>query len=148
MGLSEFHQPIVFGENEILQEGQDVLLLSTGSMVQVAYEAAQLLTSRGVNPTVVNIRFLQDADEELLKECATDHSLVVMAEEVVSSGSYGEKLAASIAKAGLSYRFLHLSLPDIYVEQGNVNELRQRYGLTAEAVCERILDTLKGMKQE
>ncbi len=78
--LGDIHtfSPIVWGENEILQEGEEVLILATGAMVTVAREAAALLQEHGIRPTLVNVRFLQEADEALLERMAANHRILVM----------------------------------------------------------------------
>ena len=131
--------PIVLGENELLQEGRDVLLLATGAMVSVAREAAALLEEHGIYPTLVNVRFLQEADGAFLERMADTHQILVMVEEGIRSGSYSQKLSAILAERRLPYRFLPCTLPDTYVEHGSIAELRERYHLDAEAIKERIL---------
>ncbi len=140
--LGDIHtfSPIVWGENEILQEGEEVLILATGAMVTVAREAAALLQEHGIRPTLVNVRFLQEADEALLERMAANHRILVMLEEGICSGSYSQKLSAALAKRTLGYRFLPCTLPDSYVEHGSIAELRQRYHLDAEAIKERIIN--------
>ncbi len=140
--LGDIHtfSPIVWGENEILQEGEEVLILATGAMVTVAREAAALLQEHGIRPTLVNVRFLQEADEALLERMAANHRILVMLEEGICSGSYSQKLSAALVKKTLGYRFLPCTLPDSYVEHGSIAELRQRYHLDAEAIKERIIN--------
>lgn len=138
MELTEYHEPIRLNENEILKEGSGILLMATGAMVKTAMETAELLEEDGIQPTVVNVRFLQQADGELLSRMAQDHRMAVMIEEDVASGSYGERLAAEILRRKLSYRLLTFSLPDTFVEHGSVEELRYRYGLDSDRIAEKI----------
>lgn len=137
-GLSEYQQPIRLNENEILQEGSKVLLMATGSMVATACEVVEMLQEDGIRPTVVNVRFLQEADGKLLEQMQEEHDLLVMIEENIASGSYGQKLAAEVALRGLDYKVLSCTLPDGYVEHGSVGELRERYGLDPVSIYERI----------
>jgi len=137
-GLTEYHQPIRLNENEILQEGSKVLLMATGSMVATACEVAEMLQEDGIRPTVVNVRFLQEADVDLLERMQTEHDLLVMIEENIASGSYGQRMAAEVALRGWDYKVISCTLPDGYVEHGSVGELRERYGLDPVSIYEKI----------
>src|SRR4051794_40028438 len=57
--ISRPPQKIEIGKAEVLREGTDVAILTYGSMVQPAIEAADKLAAPGVFPTLVNARFVK-----------------------------------------------------------------------------------------
>ena len=65
-------------------------------------------------------------------------------EENVSCGGYGEKVLDCMNKKGLGNRFLNISIPDAYVEHGNVELLKKEIGLDAESIVRRISEALVG----
>ena len=128
------------GENEILKKGKNVAVLATGKAVKTALKTAEILTEKGITPTVVSIRFLDKPDVKLLRELRREHSTIALFEENVFTGSYSERLMAVSAAEELNYRFVPFTLPDDYIEHGKVAELEERYGFIPKSAAEKIYD--------
>ncbi|MBR6957043.1 MAG: hypothetical protein IKH73_01195, partial [Erysipelotrichaceae bacterium] len=73
-----------------------------------------------------------------------DHELFVTMEEVVAHGSYGQRMDAAVAAEKLGVSVMNVTLPDKFIEHGTIEELRERYGLTADAVISHIEKELGG----
>jgi len=146
VALPEHPVPIEIGRGEILQGGGDrVALVGYGYGVAVALGAArQLEAEHGVEPTVVDARFVKPLDEALLCELAAEHELVVTVEENVLAGGFGSAVLEVLADhdALAETRVLRLGLPDRFVTHGKPALLRQEVGLTPESVAERVAETL------
>ena len=112
--------------------------MATGVMVETAMKVRELLKQDGIEPTVVNVRFLNNINTELVRELNDSHKLFVTMEEVVSHGSYGQRLDAVVTADKLGINVLNISLPDRFIEHGTIEELRNRYGLSAENIYQRI----------
>lgn len=141
--LQEYRQPIRLNENEIIFEGRDICLLATGVMVGQAVEIIDKLKEKDLNPTLVNVRFLQEADSEMIRKLMNKHKLFVVVEESIYTGSYGERLAARIAREKLDVDILTISLPDQFIVHGTVSELRKECGLDCDSIVNKILDKVK-----
>ena len=128
--LDNYRQPVKLNENEIILQGKDICIMAAGTMVLEAYKACAMLKDEGYKPTLVNIRFLHDIDRELILQMSETHSLFVIAEEVVYTGSYAERCRAAFD----NIRIETVTLPDKYIEHGSVEQLRQRYHITAEDI--------------
>ncbi|MBQ3385328.1 MAG: 1-deoxy-D-xylulose-5-phosphate synthase [Erysipelotrichaceae bacterium] len=131
--LNNYRQMVKLNENEILLQGRDVCIMASGTMVSEAYKACEILRNEGYEPTLVNIRFLHDIDRELILKMSEIHSLFVIAEEVVYTGSYAERCRAAFD----NIRIEAVTLPDKYIEHGSVDQLRQRYHITAEDIVNK-----------
>lgn len=148
-GLKEFRMPICEGKSELLYEGSDIAILAVGTMTKTAVLARDIMMSEGFTPTVVNVRFIKPLDEALLSEIAKNHRLVVTLEENVISGGFGQNVAAFYAgQPGSVPKVLNLGIPDIFVEHGNVEELKEELGLDEQSVARRILDRIRNSKEE
>lgn len=132
--LDNYRQPVKLNENEIILQGKDICIMAAGTMVLEAYKACAMLKGEGYKPTLVNIRFLHDIDKELILRMSETHSLFVIAEEVVYTGSYAERCRAAFD----SIRIETVTLPDKYIEHGSVDQLRQRYHITAEDIVNKV----------
>ena len=142
--LNEYRQPLVLNEDEIMERGSRVCILATGVMVETAMKVRNLLREKGIEPTVVNVRFLSHVNTDLIRELKNDHQLFVTMEEVVAHGSYGQRMDAAVTAEKLGVSVMNVTLPDKFIEHGTIEELRERYGLTAEAVTDRIEKELGG----
>ncbi|HKG36971.1 MAG TPA: 1-deoxy-D-xylulose-5-phosphate synthase [Solirubrobacterales bacterium] len=137
-------EEIPIGSGEVVSQGEGVALLGYGYGVQVAIEAAELLSAHDLRPTVADARFAKPLDAELVERLAVSHDLVVTVEENVLPGGFGSAVLEHLEEAfaedpGERARVLRIGLPDRYVTHGKPALLRSEVGLTGEAVAERVL---------
>jgi 1-deoxy-D-xylulose-5-phosphate synthase len=66
-------------------------------------------------------------------------------EENVRSGGFGERFLDILEDKGYakSIKFIHVAIPDVYVEHGNVEILKKETGIDKESVLEKIREALK-----
>ena len=139
-GLKEFRSPIAYGKSELLYEEEDIAILAVGSMVKTAEQVRRRLKEIGYSCTLVNARFVKPVDTDMITELSKDHRLLVTMEENVRSGGYGEKVQDWIVQKKLPTAVLNISIPDEYVEHGNVDILYEEVGIDAESVTKRIIE--------
>ena len=136
-GLKEYREPVVYGKSEFIYKEKDICLLAVGSMVKTACQVRELLKEEGYSCSLVNARFVKPMDEELIEAAAEDHKLFVTMEENVASGGYGERVRGFLEDRGKA--LLSITIPDEYVEHGNVDILRQELGIDADSIKKKIL---------
>ena len=108
----------------------------------------QRLKEKGLSCSLVNARFVKPIDEELIREACKTHRLIVAMEENVASGGYGEKVREYVDGLGVSTQVLCITIPDEYVEHGNVELLKREIGIDADSVTTRILTRYVSMAGE
>lgn len=138
-GLEEFREPVILGKAEWIYREEGIALFAVGSMVKTALEVRKLLQEKGYSVSLINARFVKPIDEEAVAEAARKHTIIVTMEENVACGGYGEKVLDYMNRSGLKSRFLGISLPDAYIEHGNVELLKKEVGLDAGSIAEKIL---------
>lgn len=144
-GLKEFQwQPVVLGKAEWIYREYEIALFAVGSMVKTAEEVRRKLKAKGYGVSLINARFVKPIDEEAVREACREHVLIVTMEENVACGGYGEKVLDCMNRNGLLNQYCNISLPDAYIEHGNVELLKQEIGLDAESITGKILEILKG----
>ena len=139
-GLKEYRRPIEYGKSEVIYEEEDIALLAVGNMVKIAEQVRKNLKEIGYSCTLVNARFVKPIDTEVLDMLSADHKLLVTMEENVRSGGYGEKVMDYVVEQELPVKLLNISLPDEYVEHGNVALLYEVVGIDAQTVTKRIIE--------
>jgi len=142
--LSETFHVIPVGTWELLQEGEDLLILATGYSVYQALEAARILSKQdGIFATVVNCRFIKPLDEELLQKLVAKHDYLITVEENVRMGGFGSAVLEYLADHSMvPSRFVRLGMPDRYVEHGSQEILRKILGLDAEGIAQTARELL------
>jgi len=143
VNIREPLREIPLGSWEVLREGREVALLATGWTVYQALKAAEGLEKKGISVTVVNARFVKPMDEELLKELARSHGLIVTVEENVVKGGFGSGVNEFLS-SWYTGRVVNLGLPDSFIEHGSQELLRSLVGIDAEGIekkVEEIIDT-------
>ena len=139
----ESHGALQIGQWELLSDGEEVMFLAVGRMVQVAMQAAIELMGKGVRAGVTDARFVKPIDEALARRAAAA-KLVVTLEENVLSGGLGERVMEFYAREALRTPVLPLGVPDRFVEHAQVERQIQSCGLDAMSVAQRVLSRVKG----
>ena len=126
------------GKGEILREGRDIAILSLGSMVYPALEAAQRLEAGGIHATVINARFMKPLDEELICCLASEKQFLVTAEEGTECGGFGSAVAALLHDRRIPASLLRIAVPDRIIPHGAPSLLHAKYRLDADGIVEKI----------
>ncbi len=138
-GLEEYRDAIEYGVSEPVYKEKDIALVAVGSMVKTAEKVREKLKENGLNASLVNARFVKPIDEKQILELTKDHSLIVTLEENVASGGFGEKVREFLSKEGSDTRLLTITIPDEYVEHGNVDLLKKEIGIDEETIYAKII---------
>ena len=142
-GLKDYREDVVYGKSEIIEKGSKIALLAVGSMVKTAEEVYHRLKENGYDSTLVNSRFVKPIDEECIEELLKDHTLFVTMEENVASGGYGEKVRSFLDEKKCGAKILNVSLPDAFIEHGNVDLLKKEIGIDTDSIYDRIVSVWK-----
>ena len=129
------------GKAITVRKGSDVCLIGTGTMVSVLLEAAKILVEQGVSAQVESFHTVKPLDSARLSEIFAAYPTIVVAEEHSRIGGFGSAIAEWMADNGRTVsRFLPFGVGDEFVhEVGSQDYMRQRFGLTANAIANRIL---------
>jgi pyruvate dehydrogenase E1 component beta subunit len=96
--VPEAEYTVPLGVADIKREGQDITLVATSSMVQVALGAAVLLAEIGISAEVVDPRTTWPLDEKTLIESAKKTSRVIVIDEGYARYGVTGEIASTIAE--------------------------------------------------
>lgn len=139
-GLKEYRSPIRFAKSETIFNGTDVAILALGSMVKTAETVCRILKEHGITATLINARFAKPFDGEVIKSLTAYHHTIVTMEENVKSAGFGEHVAEYLEDNGIDLKLINISIPDAYVEHGNVDKLKEMLKIDALSVADRIIN--------
>ncbi len=128
-------EPVPWGKGELLADGRDVLIVAIGATVAVALYAAAELRKRGFSAAVVDARFVKPMDASLIVPLVQRIGRVLTVEENVLAGGFGSAVLEMLEEHDVSPQaFRRIGVRDTFVEHGSQAELREAYGLEADAV--------------
>jgi 1-deoxy-D-xylulose-5-phosphate synthase len=136
--------PLEIGKGRVIREGDMVAILSLGTRLAEALEAADLLAAQGISTTVADARFAKPLDVELLHRLASSHEVLITIEEG-SVGGFGSFVQQQLAEDGLldnGLRFRSMVLPDTFLEQDKPELLYARAGLDAKGIVAKVFQAL------
>jgi 1-deoxy-D-xylulose-5-phosphate synthase len=126
------------GKGEILRSGGDVTLFAIGHPVQSCLDAAEILAEKGVRAGVVNARFVKPLDRDFVLNVARLAPLVVTVEENTVVGGFGDAVREALEGEKADVRVV--GVPDSFVEHGTQAKLRDKVGLSAVKIADRVLE--------
>ena len=128
---------------QIVRPGREVAILGLGNTLPLAAEvAATLENDDDINATLIDAQQYSAMDGELLDVLADGHRVVVTLEDGQLEGGWGEKVTAFYANStnpkAAGVRVLNFGASKEFTDRVPLAELDERYGLTVEAVADRI----------
>lgn len=137
--LDKYRYQFELGKAKLLRDGQDVLFISTGLMTMRTLEAAEKLAADNVQCAVLHVPTIKPLDEAtILREASKSGRLVVCAENHTVIGGLGEAVASLLMEKQVFASFKRIALPDAFLDAGALPTLHDRYGISTQAVCNRI----------
>jgi 2-oxoisovalerate dehydrogenase E1 component len=85
------------GRADLKRAGKDAAIVTWGTMVRVALEAAEQLQNAGTDVAVLDLRWLSPLDENMLRKTVTDaHGKVIILHEANRTGGFGAEITARL----------------------------------------------------
>lgn len=126
-------------KHDVMREGTDTGIFSTGTLVNESIRAARILTKSGIHAEVVNLSTLNPVDaSDIISRCHK-YKLVITVEEHNIVGGIGSIVAEALATDTNHPRLVRIGTTDSNLESGNYAYMMERNGLTAKAIAERVV---------
>jgi 1-deoxy-D-xylulose-5-phosphate synthase len=131
---------IPIGKGELLRNGEDVALLAIGATVVPSLKAAEELSQKGIECTVIDARFAKPLDLELILDTANRIKRFVTIEENSLLGGFGSAVLQLLYREGIhDIQVKCLGIPDEFVEHGLQGFLRSKYRLDDQGIAHQVL---------
>lgn len=127
----------------LLRSGGDVTIVAEGQSVSISLHAAKLLSLKGIEADVIDIRTIKPLDFETVFESALKTGTLISIEENLKRGGMGEMLAAEAKLRNLDFKMNIKAVEDEFITHGSICDINNRYGFTAEQICADIERMLK-----
>jgi transketolase len=137
--LDEYNYTFELGKAQLLRDGKDALIISSGFMTMRALETVEKLRSDSVDVGVLHVPTIKPLDEEtIVREAGRSGRLVIVAENHSIVGGLGEAVAGVLLRAGVTPPFRQIALPDAFLDAGALPTLHDKYGISTVAMTQSI----------
>jgi 1-deoxy-D-xylulose-5-phosphate synthase len=138
--VKDVPKAITVGKAELLHHGDHdrVAIFALGALVPMGLDLAMRLEAEGVGAAVINARFAKPIDTEMLEFYARGVELIVTFEDHVLAGGFGSAVLEALSNMGITTPVVRIGWPDQFIEHGNLEALRAKYGVTAEAALKQV----------
>jgi 1-deoxy-D-xylulose-5-phosphate synthase len=131
------------GQGEVVRDGDDLLLVGFGPIVQRLLSVAAELEADGLEATVINARWAKPMDEVLIARHAAGKRLVVTAEESAAMGGFGDGVLDALNRAGVAVPVLKIALAEGFVHHGAVDDLRAQQRIDVPGILGQVRERLE-----
>jgi len=126
---------IEIGTGVCLKEGQNVAVLSVGSIAKNVSEALETL------PEVAHydMRFIKPLDENLLHQICKQHSRILTIEDGIKKGGFGSAILEFASENKYTNTIEILGVEDAFTEHGSIEELQRMNGMDVSTIRKTII---------
>lgn len=134
---------VELGQAEILDWGEDAIILAFGTLMPTCVKAAEKLKAEGLDVGVVNARFCKPLDRATVLRAVDEARVVVTVEEGTLEGGFGSAVLEAVNAAGMDTRnIIRLGIPDRFIEHAERGELFADLGLDINGIATTIRKAL------
>ncbi|MCD8151979.1 MAG: 1-deoxy-D-xylulose-5-phosphate synthase, partial [Clostridiales bacterium] len=139
-GLRGYRAPVRCGKSEWIYEELQIAIFAVGAMVETALDVHRILHDKGYDCSLINARFVKPIDRDSVKRAVEEHVLIVTIEENMLRGGFGEAVGAYLDELNADTAFLRFGIEDQFVCHGTVSQLREKVGLGAAHIAQKITE--------
>ncbi|MFF2875360.1 1-deoxy-D-xylulose-5-phosphate synthase [Gottfriedia sp. NPDC057991] len=141
--MDEQLKEIPIGSWEVLKEGSDAVILTFGTTIKMALDAAGELEKENISVKVVNARFIKPMDTAMLNDIFKDGKPILTIEEAVLQGGFGSAVLEFASSNNFqNVRVERIGIPDLFVEHGDVDKLLDEIHLTKDESVKKIREMI------
>ena len=140
--VEDIEIPFEFGKGQVVLEGDDITLFSTGCILSDVVEAARTIKNTySYSVRVVNITTLKPIDDKIIIDSAkkTKHLYTIEDHSIV--GGLGSAVSEVLSENHPS-KVVRIGLNDIFPESAPPKDLYEKYGLSSEQIVNRVINEL------
>lgn len=137
--VEDVEMPFEFGKGQIVKNGSDVTLFSTGCILGDVLEASKIIEeATPCNVRVVNLPTLKPIDRDLIVQCAKVTKRLFTIEDHTIIGGLGSAVSEVLTDE-YPKKLTRIGLNDEFPESAPPADLYEKYGLSAQQIAKRVL---------
>lgn len=135
--IIDWNQPmeaIPIGQCRQLSEGNDLAILTIGTVGIQASRVVKMLLKDGISASHYDMRFVKPLDEVALHSIFKNYSHILTVEDGVLQGGFGSAILEFMADNQYSVPLKRIGIPDKFIDHGTTEELYRDYGLDQQGI--------------
>lgn len=132
--------PIGKGRQIVSSPGAKIAVLTIGPALHDAVKASEELRKKGIGIDVYDMIWLKPLDGEILNKLASDYSYVITVEDGSVIGGFGSAIRNSLDSENCDAKVISLGVPDKWISQGTVGELKHICGYDSEGIVKAVTE--------
>ena len=142
--VEDWDMPFEFGKGEVIADGEDITIFSTGCILGDVFEASKIIEeTTSMSVRVVNMPTLKPIDEEIIVECAESTNMLFSVEDHSVVGGLGSAVS-DVLTEHFPAKLSKIGLNDVFPESAPPADLYEKYGLSANKIAERVISESMG----
>ena len=133
------------GKGRRLADGEQLAVLSIGTIGNEVQQALAMLKEKGIFVAHYDMIFLKPIDQAILEEVAAKYRHVITVEDGTVVGGLGSRVSQWMASRPQAPRITMLGIPDEFVHQGTVAQLKAQCGIDAASILHSIESILSNL---
>lgn len=127
------------GNAEIFSEGEDITILTYGTLFSEALTAAEIIRSQDRSVGVINLRTLKPVDHEAIENVCRKSNLIVTLEDHFITGGLYSILSELLIIKRINARVLPIALNNKWFKPALLKDILEYEGFTGEAIANKII---------
>jgi 1-deoxy-D-xylulose-5-phosphate synthase len=139
--MSDWERPfkeIEVGKGRKICDGEDIAIITLGSIGNEAVKACFELNQEGYHPAHYDIRFVKPLDEKMLHEVFSKFDKVITVEDGCVQGGMGSAVLEFMADNDYHSKVVRLGIPDRVIEHGEQKELWAECGYDSASIVKEV----------
>jgi transketolase len=143
--VCDFEYDFQIGRALTMREGDDMTIIACGSVVHLALQASDQLYQKGISARVLNMHTVKPIDIPAVIRATEETAGIVTVEEHNVLGGLGGAVAEVVAELNPT-RVVRIGVPDVYAGTGMTDQLREKLGITPEAIAQAATKIMDGRR--
>lgn len=143
--ISDWKKPfeeLEIGKGEVVSHGEDILILSIGTIGNNVIKAREELSKQGIGVGHFNMRFLKPMDYSLLDSGFEKYRNIITIEDGIKIGGFGSSVLEYAAEKGYKNNIHVMGIGDLFVEHGSIAELQKLCMIDSQSIVDKVLEIL------
>ena len=133
--------PFVWGKNECIVKGDNVAILSYGTMLDICLKVSEKLSEKSFSHAVYNMRFLKPIDKDVLSEIFKNFEKIFVVEDHISIGSLGSIIKEFAWENKKDNKIFFINLRESFFRPGNFEDAIQNTELASGKIYGKIINS-------
>ena len=136
--ISTDNGDFVLSKASVLRKGANVTIACEGQSVSMAISAAVILSRKGIEAEVIDVRTVKPLDFDTVFESAEKTGALYCIEENLRRGGMGEMIAGKAKESNKHFKMFIKALDNEFIVHGEISDLNKKYGYTEENIASDI----------